>query len=406
MDEKEFASLLDMVDERAAKREAKREAEAKAKAEAEAKEVETRKTLESELRGKIEAELKAEGVVWKEGKINVVKSENLGDGQKSYDRGFMHWAQTGDPTYITRDASIGDGEIKKAMAGASGDGAYIVPEDWNSRIIELRDPMSWPRAAGVSIFSAQTDRVNLPAEDTAIGMMTRAAEAGAFATDDPSFAANAVSVEAWTTACRVSRQLLSDSPMGFEQYYQRFVARMLAQTESYYCAIGSGTNEHTGVFEGGDTDAITINSDNGYTSDEVLTGDALWAIYYTLGEGYRQDAVWLMNGTTAKLFATAKVGGQENYAFPSVQLASFSGGRLNLLGRPVFEQASIDSFAANKGFAAFGVPQYYTLVEREGLSVIRDPYTRASSGEVVFHNFARQTGLVTVASAWVIASGS
>jgi len=413
MDEKEFARLLDMVDERAAKREAKREAEAKAKAEAEAKEIETRKTLEAEVRkderAKAEAELKAEGIVWKEGKINVVKAENLGDGEASYEQAFLHFCQTGDKTYVEPDGTLSQGQIKKNLVESTGDGAFIVPEQWQNKIILMRDKSSWPRLAGVTIFPATTDTINLPAEDTAPPKFTRTAEAGGLATDDPSFAQNQLTVEAWSTSVQASRQLLADNIGGFETYYNQRVARGLAQLESYYCAIGDGSNAHTGVFAGGDTDAITIDTDHGYSSDGFITGEALWAVYYTLGEGYRNDAVWLCNGTTAKEIATAKIGdnaGSNAYAFPGVQLASFAGGRLNVLGRPLFEQGDIDDFAANKGFLALGVPEFYYLIEREGLSVLRDPYSRANTGEVCFHVFARQTGLVTVEESWVIASGS
>jgi HK97 family phage major capsid protein len=71
-----------------------------------------------------------------------------------------------------------------------------------------------------------------------------------------------------------------------------------------------------------------------------------------------------------------------------------------LMGKPVFLQDDVSEMSTGNKVIAVGSPAYYGLVERRGLTVLRDPYSKASSGQVVFHCSFRQGGKVLVAAAW------
>jgi HK97 family phage major capsid protein len=74
-----------------------------------------------------------------------------------------------------------------------------------------------------------------------------------------------------------------------------------------------------------------------------------------------------------------------------------------LYGKPVFVDENLPAIAASTAVIAVGDPEYYALVEKaRGLQVLRDQYSSAASGQVVFHCNFRQGGTVLAEEAWVL----
>ncbi len=372
--------------------EARQDAKAQAAVDAEAMREEIRK----EERTKLEKEV----VTWKEtkGETTVIDSKTLGSGGEKGDvAGFAHWMQSGDDIAARKSLDEADDEDRKALGESSGDGAYLVPDDNSDSIVELRDARAWPRLAGCEILQTNLPVVDIPAEDLASGVMTRTAEAGASASDDPSFAQNQVTVENWTTAVKISNQMLEDEQYSFLPYYERRVARYAANTEARYMAMGTGSSQHEGVFYGGDSDAVTLTA----TDANAIGADDIFTIFYALGEGYREGAVWLMNSTSEKIFRTTK--STSVYSLGDAgRAAEMIDGRLHLLGKPVFNQANIPNQGA-LNWVAFGNPDYAVVVERKGFVVARNPYLFMATGQTAFYTNMRQSGKITAEEAWVLA---
>lgn len=376
---------------------------------------------EAYKKGLEEGEKKAK--VWAEEKAApvVMKTAKPGSGGKKGDAdAFLYWMKTGDE--VAAKASLEqvddgekgqgvDAESKKAMSSGSGAaGEYLVPDDFSDQIIEKRDPLSFPRRMSVRVFQTNLKVVDLPAENTALTKFTRTAELGSYSTNDPAFAQNQVTVQKWTKLTRFSEELLEDNAAGLVDYYTRGLARAMAATEAYYVAVGNGTNQHEGIFEGGDTDAFTYNTDSGMDSDltPLMTpsGAALWRHFYDLPEGYRADAAWLMSsGTLADILGARSTKSLEWGAADMVTVDPVLG-TVNLIGKPVFTQDDLTTNTNGVGFIAIGSPYYYTLVERRGLSVVRNPYLYNATGEIGFFTSFRQSGKVTVEEAWNIGVGA
>jgi len=372
-------------------------------------------------RGLAEGEKKAK--TWIEEKAAPVhmKVAKPGSGGKSGDmEAFAYWMRSGDEVAAKRSLEqVGDGEVgqgvdeesRKAMSSATGAaGEYLVPDDIDSTIIEKRDAISFPRKMGVRVFQTDLKVVDLPAESTALTKFSRTAELGTYSTNDPVFAQNQVTVQKWTKVTRFSEEILDDNVAGLLDYYGRGLARAMAATEAYYVAVGNGTNQHSGIFESGDTDAFTYNTDTGMDSDltplMTVSGAALWRHYFDLPQGYRADAAWLMaSATLADILSVRTTKGME---WGSADLLTIDPrlGEVNLLGKPVFTQDDLTTNTNNVGFIAIGSPFYYTLVERKGISIARNPFLYQGSGEIAFFTSFRQSGTVTVEEAWNIGVGA
>lgn len=371
---------------------------------------------EAYAKGLEEGEKKAK--TWIEEKVaptHMKKAKPGSGGQKGDMDTFVYFLKTGDEVAAKaslemvkeREAGIGvDEESRKALSSGTGAaGEYLVPDDFNDMIIPKRDAASFVRKMGPSVFNTSLRVVDLPAESTSLTKFTRTAELGTYSTNDPAFAQNQVTVQKWTKVTRFSEEILDDNEAGLMEWYANAIGRAMAQTEAYYVAIGSGSNQHEGIFEGGDTDAFTYNTDVGMDSDFAAPApSAIWNHYFDLGEGYRENAVWLASGATLASILSFRSAKALEWA--SADLLTISGGQISLCGRPFYTQGDIPAKGSGVGFIAFGDPFYYTLVERKGLTVARNPYLYQASGEIAVFSSFRQSGKVTVEEAWNIGVGA
>jgi len=401
-------NLNDALIEEALIRFEERQAEKAAKA-AEVQEKEDAITAVAYAKGLAEGE--AKGKTWIDGKESIapVKTERLGMGEDAQMDAFQHWAATGDYGASKSLEHPGpEWDSKKANESTGADGEYLVPDMFYTQFVEMREPLSVPRRMGVRQITTSGKVLDIPAESTAMTKFVRTPEAGTFDSDDTKIAQNQVTLQKWTKALYMTEEFLSDQQSNFMTLFPSMVARAAAQTESYYFAVGTGSSQHEGIFTGGDTDALTFDSDSlGADSDGNLSADALHMLYYTLGEGYRSDGAWLMDSQTERQFLTlAHSSTKPGFVFSAADIASFSNGKVTFMGRPSFTQDDIPVDAAGVCFVMFGSPQYYALVDGPGLSVRRNPWDHMSSGLVSFYCSFRQSGKVLIENAWVGGVGS
>lgn len=393
------------------------EREAKKAAEAEANEALVTKFEEGLNQGKEEGKKEAleEAKAWAEkkapGYMQHAKpgSEDDGDPKKGPMEAFRYWAKTGDLgaakalTPGGKNAeSLGEEFLKtlspeqKTILGQSGTGTYLVPDGFVAEILPLRDNASFVRQMGVRVIQSSLPVVDVPAESTSVAKFTRAAEAGSYATDLPAFAQNQVTVQKWTIRHTASEEFLEDDATNFDQWFSRSLARSMAQTEAYYVAIGSGTNQHEGIFEGGTTNGLTFDSSANITADEVFE------LFMKLKTEYQPGAAWLMDNDTWRYLATLR--DSNNWAFGNADMLTISNDGSaragTLYGRPVFLQGDIPVRTTATCVIMVGDPYYYGLVERKGLTVARNPYLQQASGLVDFFSHFRQSGKVLAAEAW------
>ena len=345
---------------------------------------------------KARAEGKEEGLsakaeelkTWAEEKGNpLVMEESKPGGDHDGMDTFRYWMKTGDETAAR----------KALQEGTGSEGGFLVPDDFVARITEKRDNASFVRAMGVQVLQTSRDAIDVPTEGTSLTKFSRTAEEGAVSTNDPSFAQNNIIVHKWTKMTKISDELLADDAANLEEFYSNAVARAMAQTEAYYVAIGSGSSQHLGIFEGGDTDAQAFDTSSHIEPVEI------YELLTNLKTGYLPGAAWLMNPATWQHLITLR--NTANWAFGAADMATLStaGGPQvgSLYGKPVFLQDDIATIAASTCVIMVGDPAYYALVERQGLQVSRNPYLYQANGQVGFFNTFRQGGSVLVEEAWV-----
>ncbi|MES9842734.1 MAG: phage major capsid protein [Candidatus Thiodiazotropha endolucinida] len=119
------------------------------------------------------------------------------------------------------------------------------------------------------------------------------------------------------------------------------------------------------------------------------TADLLIDVVHTLRTPYRKGAVWVMNSTTLSTIRKLKdVNGQ--FLWQNTLVEGQPG---MLLGYPVIEAEDMPDIAADSLSVAFGnFDRGYTVVDRMGTRVLRDPYT--NKPYVYFYTTKRTGGAV------------
>lgn len=181
----------------------------------------------------------------------------------------------------------------------------------------------------------------------------------------------------------VSQQALDDMFFDVEAELQAQLVEEFAVREGAAFVAGNGTNQPRGFLSV--TTAAQADSARAFgTIEHVPTGvagdwaasnpaDLLFRLVGALKAGYRNGSVWMMNkGLLFEILRFKDSTGQYLWQ-PSLQDSGLS---IRLLGFPVAEAEDMPVKAANSLSVAFGnFRRGYTIVDRMGMRMLRDPYT-------------------------------
>ncbi len=141
----------------------------------------------------------------------------------------------------------------------------------------------------------------------------------------------------------------------------------------------------------------SVASDNSGSASTVKDAngqaDGLIALQHNLKESYARRATWVLNRKTLGKLRQMK-DGNNNYIW---QPGTAPGNPNTILGDPYVEATDMPDEAANAFPIAYGdFMRGYIIVDEVLLSILRDPYTQATSGNVRFIARRRVGGQVVV----------
>ncbi|KGJ01783.1 phage major capsid protein, partial [Paracoccus versutus] len=107
--------------------------------------------------------------------------------------------------------------------------------------------------------------------------------------------------------------------------------------------------------------------------------DVLITMQHAIPSFHARNAVWLMNRNTLATIRKFK-DAQGQYLVTDPK----DGGVLRLLGNPIVEMPDMDNVAAGTAPIMFGDMSGYRIFDRVEMSILRDPYTLGTKGQVRF----------------------
>ena len=175
-----------------------------------------------------------------------------------------------------------------------------------------------------------------------------------------------------------TQQLLDDAEINLETWLAGEVEQEFAKQEGSAFFSGNGVNKPFGILtyvEGGANAAKhpfgaikAVNSGAAAT----ITSDGLIDLIYDLPSAFTANATFAMNRKTQGTVRKLK-DGQGNYLW---QPSLVAGQPATLGGFPLQDVAAIPDVAANATAVLFGdFKQTYTVYDRVGVRVLRDPFT-------------------------------
>ena len=285
-------------------------------------------------------------------------------------------------------------EMKAMSVGSNADGGYTVPVEIETEIGKRLTAISPIRSiAGVRTISGNVYKKPFMTAGPAVGWVgeTDARTQTASPTlDQLSFPAMELYAMPAATA-----SLLEDSAVNIDEWLAQEVEAVFAAQEGTAFVTGDGSNKPKGFlaydtvanasWSWGNLGTIASGAAGAFASSHA--SDALVDLIYALKAGYRQNANFVMNRKTQSAIRKFKDStGQYLWQPPAV-----AGGRASLMTFPVIEAEDMPDIAANSLSIAFGdFVRGYLIVDRAGVSVLRDPYS--AKPYVLFYTTKRVGG--------------
>lgn len=229
--------------------------------------------------------------------------------------------------------------------GVDADGGYLVPEEYDNRLLEVLQEENIIRSLATVITTAGNHKINIAGTTPAAAWIDEGAE---LQFGNATFKQMLLDAHKLHVAIKVTEELLYDSAFNLENYINTQFGKALANAEEDAFLNGDGSNKPTGIFH---------ETNGGTFLEKVSTikADDVINLVHALKRPYRKNAVFITNDKTIAQIRKFKDSNGAYIWQPSYQ----QGEPDRLLGYPVYTSA----FAPENAIA-FGDFSYYNIGDR------------------------------------------
>ena len=230
--------------------------------------------------------------------------------------------------------------------GVDADGGYLVPEEYDRRLIDTLSEENIMRRLGTIITTSGEHKINIAATKPAASWIE---EGGALTFGDATFSQILLDAHKLHVAIKVTEELLYDNAFNLEGYILDQFGKALGNAEEDAFLNGDGTGKPLGLFAatGGGTVAGTLTA--------AIKSDDMLDLVYALKRPYRKKASFIMNDKTLSSLRKLKDNNGAYIWQPSYQ----AGEPDRVLGYAVHTSAY-----APEDAIAFGDYKYYNIGDR------------------------------------------
>lgn len=237
--------------------------------------------------------------------------------------------------------------------GIDSSGGYLVPEEYDNRLIQGLSDENILRKLGTIIKTSGEHKINISGTKPAAAWIE---EGESLSFGDATFNQVILDAHKLHVAVKVTEELLYDNAFGLENYLIDQFAKALANAEEDAFLNGNGEGKPLGIFaaSGGGEVAVTSASSTAITYDEIVN------LVYALKRPYRKNAKFILNDQTIATLRKLKDGNGQYIWQPALQ----AGEPDRLLGYEVLTSAYVPTIEAGAAVIAFGDFSYYNIGDR------------------------------------------
>ena len=257
--------------------------------------------------------------------------------------------------------------------GVDSHGGYLVPEEYDSRLIDVLNEECIMRRLGTSITTSGEHKINIAGTKPAAAWIE---EGEALTFGDATFDQTIMDAHKLHIAIKVTEELLYDNAFNLESYIITQFGKALANAEEEAFINGDGAGKPLGLLatEGGAEIGGTTA-----TADEI-TYDDLVDLVYSLKRPYRKNAAFLTNDQTIGYLRKLKDKNGHPLWHDSVE----DGEPGRILGYKVYTSPYFPVMTAGLPAIAFGDYSYYNIGDRGTRSFAELKELFAGNGMVGF----------------------
>jgi HK97 family phage major capsid protein len=302
----------------------------------------------------------------------------VADADNGYKGAFMRYVTKG------HEGEVSSLQTKDMEVIGDQLGGYMVPVEMAERIVS-RQFDTTPMRQLATVMNVSSEAVEM-LRDTNEPDAQWVSELGTRSdTDQGTIGCIRIPVHELFAQPRATQKLLDDAIVNVEEWLVTRVAGRFARKENTAFVSGDGIGQPRGFLSyttqatGDDSrswgvlEHVATGADGGFSSSDGA--DVLIDLMHKLKAGYLPKAAWLMPRAVADMIRKFKENTSNGYIWqPGLQ----AGAPATLLGHPVVLAEDLPAMASGSLSLAFGnFEEGYTIVDRIGLRVLRDPYTAA-----------------------------
>lgn len=265
--------------------------------------------------------------------------------------------------------------------GVDADGGYLVPEEYDHRLIDVLTEENIMRGIATKITTSGEHKINIAATKPAAAWIE---EGEALSFGDATFEQKILDAHKLHVAIKITEELLYDNAFGLENYIITEFGKALANAEEDAFLNGDGVGKPTGIFD------KTKGGESIGTLSAALKSDDILDLIYKLKRPYRKNASFIMNDATLAQIRKLKDNNGQYLWQPSYQANEPD----KILGYNIRTSA----FAPTDAIA-FGDYKYYNIGDRGSRSFKQLNELFAGNGMIGYVAKERVDGLLILPEA-------
>lgn len=275
--------------------------------------------------------------------------------QRIYNTAFWDGMQTG---YVSN-------ALKE---GSDGSGGYLVPDEFDERIIRALEEENILRKLGKVIKTEHTHKIPRMVDGYEAEWYD---ENDRFDFSGAEFDEIVFSAYKLGTLLKVSSEFLEDTPQDIENFIYEMIVERFSRSEEEAFFTGDGTGKPLGIIHQAQVGVVSENIGD-------INLDDIIELVYSVKKPYRENAVFIMSEEACACLKKFK-----NYNGRNVWKV-VNGEPDTLFGYPVYTTTKLDGIESGNKPVLFGNFDFYCIAERGNRTIQRLSERYAEHGQVGF----------------------